>query len=104
MEESAKRLLLLLVVRRVQRNVEGLAVESVRHKHSILVVVVCGSQDITALDRLFKEAKDVHNDQNALGGLLGGTRHIGLLTVNGLVVALLLIALGDDGRDVAAGG
>lgn len=67
-------------------------------------MVVGGGQDVAALDGLVEEAEDVHDDQDALADLLGGARHVRLLAVDGLVDALLLVARGDDGRDVTAGG
>lgn len=103
-EESADLLLLVLVVRGEELDGQGFAVEGVGHEDGVLLVVVGSGQNVAALDGLVEEAENVHNDQNALAGLLGRPRHVRLLAVNGLVVALLLVARGHDGGDVAAGG
>lgn len=102
-EEGANLLLLLVVVGREQADVQRGPVEGVRHEDGVLVVVVCRRQDVAALHGLVKEAEDVHDNEDALGCLLGGARHVCLAAIEGLVVALLLVAGRDDGRDVAAG-
>lgn len=102
-KEGADLLLLVLIVGREQADVQWRAVEGVRHEDGILVVVVGRGQDVATLDGLVKETEDVHDDEDALGCLLGGAGHIRLAAIEGLVVALLLVAGRDDGRDVAAG-
>lgn len=91
-EERTNLLLLVLVVRGEQLDGQGLAVEGVGHEDSVLLVVVGSGQDVTALDGLVEEAKDVHDNEDALAGVLGRARHVRLLAVNGLVVPLLLVA------------
>lgn len=102
-KEGADLLLLVLVVGREQADVQWRAVEGVGHKDGILVVVVGRGQYVATLDGLVKEAEDVHDDKDALGCLLGGAGHVRLAAIEGLEVALLLVAGRDDGRDVAAG-
>lgn len=102
-KEGADLLLLVVVVGREQANIQWRAVEGVGHKDGILVVIIGRGQDVAALDGLVKEAEDVHDDENSLGGLLGGAGHVRLAAIEGLEVALLLVAGRDDGRDVAAG-
>lgn len=102
-EEGANLLLLLFGLGREQADVQWRAVEGVGHEDGVLVVVVGRGQDVAALHGLVKEAEDVHDDKDGLGGLLGGPGHVRLAAVEGLEVALLLVAGRDDGRDVAAG-
>lgn len=102
-EEGADLLLLVVVVGREQADVQRRAVKGVGHEDGVLVVVVCRGQDVTALHGLVKEAKNVHDDKDGLGGLLGGACHVRLAAIKGLKVALLLVAGRDDWRDVAAG-
>lgn len=102
-EEGADLLLLLLVVGREQADGQWRAVEGVGHEDGVLVVVVGRGQDVAALHGLVKEAEDVHDDEDGLGGLLGGPGHVCLAAIEGLEIALLLVAGRHDGRDVAAG-
>lgn len=90
--KCADSLLLVLGVRGEQLKGQGLALEGVGHEDGVLVVVVGGGQDVAALDGLVEEAKDVHDDENGLGSILGRASHVRLLAVNGLVGTLLLVA------------
>lgn len=85
-------LLLLLVVGREQINGQRSAVKGIRQENSIFIVVVGGGQDVRTLDGLVKEAKDVHDDEDALGSRVDGAGNIGLAVVNGGIVALFLVA------------
>lgn len=91
-EKCANLLLLLLIVRREQVNGQRLAVKRIWHENGIFLVVVGGGQDISALDGLVKETKDIHDDEDALGRRVDGSGHIGLAVVNRGVIALLLVA------------
>lgn len=45
------------------------ALKPVRHKHLVLLVLVTVGQDVGALDRLIKVAKDVVDDEDSLGSI-----------------------------------
>ncbi|KUI57634.1 hypothetical protein VP1G_10946 [Cytospora mali] len=74
-EEGADLLLLVLVVGREQVDGERLAVEGVGHEDGVLVLVVGRGEDVGALHGLVEEAKDVHDDEDALGRFLDRARH-----------------------------
>lgn len=101
--EEISNLLLLLV--RVGREVavrEGFAEEEVGHEDLVLVAGVGVGEDVGALDGLGGEAEDVVDDEDGGGGV-GGAGGVALHAVEVDVFALLLVALGDGGRDIAAG-
>lgn len=102
-EEGANLLLLVVVVGREQADVQRRTVEGIGHEDGVLVVVVGRGQDVAALEGLVKEAEDVHDDEDGLGGLVGRAGNVRLPAIKGVKVSLLLVARRDDGRDVAAG-
>jgi hypothetical protein len=65
----------------------------------VVLVRVC--EDVGTLQRLWEETEDVVDDQERGFGVLG-TSGISLHAIDGDELALLLVALGDDGRDGAA--
>jgi len=71
------------------------------HEHLVLVVLVGVCEDVGTLQRLWEETEDVVDDQKSRFGVLG-TSGICLHAVDGDKLALLLVALGDDGRNGAA--
>lgn len=105
----------------------GLALEPVRDEHAVLLGSG-GGHDVGALEGLLEEAEDVEDDEDALlgvggaGGVCGGglsesgegtwassssrlgRARTGLEAAEVFVAALGLVALGHDGRNVAAGG
>lgn len=96
------------------------ALEPVRHKHLVFVVLVAGGQDIGALDSLVEITEDVKHGDDALGGVgrpsnicighwlaeeMAG-RRVMLTSLHAsklLVRALGSISGGHNRRDVAAG-
>lgn len=88
-------------VRRVVADVDGLALEEVRHEDLVLVLLVAGCEDIGTLDGLVLEAKDVVDDQQSL---LCVTRAsgVGLHAIDGRISALGTVALANDGRNGTA--
>lgn len=88
-------------VRRVVADVDGLALEKVRHEDLVLVLLVASCEDIGTLDGLILEAKDVVDDQESFL-CIARTSGIGLHTVNGRVGAFGVIALANDGRNGTA--
>jgi hypothetical protein len=56
----------LVGLRRIPRNVGGLALEEVGHEDLVRVVGVGVSEDVGALERLVEEAEDVVDDEDAL--------------------------------------
>lgn len=81
---------------------EGLAEEEVGHEDLILVAAVGVCEDVRALDRLGREAEDVVDDEDGGGGG-GGTGGVALHAIEVDIFALFFVALGDCGRDIAAG-
>jgi hypothetical protein len=71
------------------------------HEHLVLVVLVRVCEDIGTLQRLWEETEDVVDNQESRFGVLG-TGGIRLHAIDGDPLALLFVALGDDGRDGAA--
>jgi hypothetical protein len=88
-------------VRRVVADVDGLALEKVGHKDLVLILLVAGCEDISTLDGLILEAKDVVDDQDSLL-CIAGTSGVGLHAINGCVSALSIVALANDGRNGTA--
>ena len=88
-------------VRRVVADVDGLALEKVRHEDLVLVLLVAGCEDIGTLDGLVLEAKDVVDDQESLL-CVTRTSGIGLHAIDGRVRALGIVALANDGRNGTA--
>lgn len=131
-KELSQLLLLLIIVGRVPGDVGGASVEQVGDVHLVLVVAVAVCEDVGALDGLGEVAKDVVDDDDGIFGVirtsdvctkpsvsqdfistydlprqivlssLGGVL-TSLVVANGLVLALFLVALGNDGGEVAAG-
>lgn len=102
-KEGAQVLLLLVVVGRVPLNGARLAFEPIGHEHLVLGVVVAGGQDVGTLNGLVEVAKDVVDDDDALGRLIRAG-DIGLQAIVLAIGTPGVVAGGDDGRDVAAGG
>ena len=88
-------------VRRVVADVDGLALEKIRHEDLVLVLLVAGCEDIGTLDGLVFEAKDVVDDQESFL-CVAGTSGIGLHAIDGRVSALGIVALANDGRNGTA--
>jgi len=88
-------------VRRVVTDVDGLALEKIRHEDLVLVLLVAGCEDIGTLDGLVLEAKDVVDDQESFL-CVAGTSGIGLHAIDGRVSALGIVALANDGRNGTA--
>lgn len=88
-------------VRRVVADVDGLALEEVRHEDLVLVLLVAGCENIGSLNSLVLEAKDVVDDQESLL-CIAGTSGVGLHAIDGCVGALGIVALTNDGRDGTA--
>lgn len=102
--EKRRQVALLGVVgRRVPVNLGRVALEPVGHVDAVLVLVVAVGEEIGALDSLVEVAKDVVDDNDGVLGVLRA-RDVRLVVANGLVVALGLVSLADNGREVAAGG
>jgi hypothetical protein len=59
-------------------------------------------QDVGTLDGLREETKNIVYDEQSTFRVLG-SRGVRLHAFDGRVLALLLIAIGDDGRDCTAG-
>lgn len=95
--------LLGIVGRRVPVNLGRVALEPVGHVDAVLVLVVAVGEQVGALDGLVKVAKDVVDDNDGMLGVLRA-RDVRLVVANGLVGALGLVALTDNGGKVAAGG
>jgi hypothetical protein len=88
-------------VRRVVADVDGLALEKVGHEDLVLVLLVAGCEDVSTLDGLILEAKDVVDDQDSLL-CITRTSGIGLHTINGCVSALSIVTLANDRRNGTA--
>ena len=88
-------------VRRVVTDVNGLALEKVRHEDLVLVLLVAGCEDIGTLDGLILEAKDVVDDQDSFL-CIAGTSSVGLHAIDGCVSALSIVTLANDGRNGTA--
>lgn len=71
LEEFAKLLLLLLVVRRVPGDVRWAALKEVRHENLVLLLLVCIGENVGTLESLREEAKDVIDNQNSGLCILG---------------------------------
>jgi hypothetical protein len=56
----------LVSLRRIPRNVGGLALEEVGHEDLVRVVGVGVGEDVGALERLVEEAEDVVDDEDTL--------------------------------------
>jgi hypothetical protein len=117
LEKLAELLALLLVVWWVPRDVGGLSFEEIWHEDLVLVIFVRVGQDISSLESLVEEAKDVVDNKYALFCVLGtgsicitldvvkystDIEHTCLQSVNLNVVALWRVAFADDGGRVAA--
>jgi hypothetical protein len=61
----------LVGLRRVPRNVGGLALEEIGHEDLVRVILVSIREDVGALQRLIEEAEDVVDDEDALLCVLG---------------------------------
>lgn len=108
-------------------NRAGLALEEVWNKDLVFLLTAVG-KNIGTLERLLKVAKDVVDNEDSLGGVsgagnvcmvslvsqsyapsitgpfeLGYIKRTGLVTTNVFVLALVLVALGYNGGQVAAG-
>lgn len=104
-----------------------LAAEPIRHEDLVLLLVVCRAEDVGPLQRLREVAEDIEDAQYTLcglgrpgdvyGGVLaasppprnplrgrgqGRAKRTGLEAADLLVCPLGVVALGDDGRDIAA--
>jgi hypothetical protein len=88
-------------VRRVVANVNGLALEEVRHEDLVLILVVAGCEDISTLESLVLEAKDVVDNKESFLSVLGASG-VGLHAINGRVSALGFIAFANDGGNGTA--
>ena len=88
-------------VRRVVADVDGLALEKVGHEDLVLVLLIAGCEDISSLDGLVLEPKDVVDDEESLL-CVAGACNVGLHAINGCVRALGVIALANDRRDGTA--
>jgi hypothetical protein len=88
-------------VRRVVTNVNRLALEKVGHKDLVLVLIVAGCEDISTLESLILEAKDIVDDKESFLSILR-TSSVGLHAVNGRVSALGFIAFANDGGNGTA--
>ena len=81
---------------------EGFAEEEVGHEDLVLVAGVGVCEDVSALERLGGEAEDVVDDEDGGCGV-GGTGGVALHAIEVDIFALILVTLGDSGRDIAAG-
>lgn len=70
-KELAKLLSLLLVVRRVPRDVGRLALEKVGDEDLVTALLVRGGQDISTLEGLGEETENVVDDQDGMLGVCG---------------------------------
>jgi len=119
LEEATKRLLLLRGVWRHPGEISGLAIKEIGHEDEVLVLLVRVGENIGALESLIEVAKDIEDEQDGLGrcgrashickvvsleilslGHQSGRTH--LRATNRLISTLGLVALGDDGSDIAA--
>lgn len=71
------------------------------HEDLVLVVLVRVCENVGTLQRLWEETEDVVDNQEGRFRILG-TCGIRLHAIDGDPLALLFVALGDDGRDGAA--
>lgn len=103
-------------------NGQWFALEPVWHKDLVLLVVIAVREDVGALQRLVEVAEDVEDDHNGLGSVVrtsdiythqsvsvehrGRTRRrrTRLVATDILIRTFGLVALGHNGRDVAARG
>lgn len=74
-EPGTDLLLFFLGVGREQLAGAVAALEEVRNEDCVYVLLVAGGQDISALDCLIGEAKDIVDDDDALGSIRG-TCHV----------------------------
>jgi len=65
-------------------------------------MIMGSGENISTLDGLWEVAEYIINEDDGLGGI-GGSSNVCLQAPNSLVFTLLLIAFGNDGRNVAAG-
>ncbi len=104
------------------RDVGRLPIEEIWHKHLVFMLLITCCKDIGALERLREVTKDIKDEQNG-GSSRRRASHIsnscvsrfstregiyqsmltGLHAINGLVLSLGLVTLGDDGRNIATG-
>lgn len=101
-EEVSHPLLLLVRVRWEVAVRQRLAEEEVGHEDLVLVAGVGVCKNVSTLDGLRREAEDIVDDEDG-GGSIGGTGGVALHAVEVDIIALLIVALGNGWRDVAAG-
>lgn len=100
-EEVSELLLLLLRVWWEVALGEGLAEEEVGHEDLVLVFGIGMCEDVSALDYLGREAKDVVDDQDGGGGV-GRAGGVALHAIKVDVFTFLFVAFRDGRRDIAA--